>query len=197
MARTDAIVLGAGIVGTSIALHLAKRGLCGRADRPRRAGRGDLLRQCRHHRRQHHLSGGVSVAIGATLVRIALKRSPEANYHLAFLPQVAPWLVAFRAASQPAAAGRDRAKLMRPLFARAVAEHEALAPKPGAERYLRRTGWLKLYRSDRAFAAQARELEIAARTRHRQCRARSRRGARARAVARRRFSATRCIGPAR
>jgi D-amino-acid dehydrogenase len=27
MARTDAIVLGAGIVGTSIALQLAKRGL--------------------------------------------------------------------------------------------------------------------------------------------------------------------------
>ena len=27
MARTDAIVLGAGIVGTSIALHLAKRGV--------------------------------------------------------------------------------------------------------------------------------------------------------------------------
>ncbi|HEU5277076.1 MAG TPA: FAD-dependent oxidoreductase, partial [Xanthobacteraceae bacterium] len=27
MARTDALVLGAGIVGTTIALHLAKRGL--------------------------------------------------------------------------------------------------------------------------------------------------------------------------
>jgi len=27
MARMDAVVLGAGIVGTSIALHLAKRGL--------------------------------------------------------------------------------------------------------------------------------------------------------------------------
>jgi D-amino-acid dehydrogenase len=27
MARTDAIVLGAGIVGVSVALHLAKRGL--------------------------------------------------------------------------------------------------------------------------------------------------------------------------
>ena len=26
MARTDAIVLGAGIVGTSVALHLAKKG---------------------------------------------------------------------------------------------------------------------------------------------------------------------------
>jgi glycine/D-amino acid oxidase-like deaminating enzyme len=27
MARTDAVVLGAGIVGVSVALHLAKRGL--------------------------------------------------------------------------------------------------------------------------------------------------------------------------
>ena len=27
MARTDAVVLGAGIVGTSVALHLVKRGL--------------------------------------------------------------------------------------------------------------------------------------------------------------------------
>ena len=53
MARTDAIVLGAGIVGTSIALHLAKRGLSRRAGRPRRSGRGDLLRQCRRHRRQY------------------------------------------------------------------------------------------------------------------------------------------------
>jgi D-amino-acid dehydrogenase len=51
---------------------------------------------------------------------------------------------------------------MRPLFARAVAEHEALAAEAGAERYLSRGGWLKLYRSDEAFAAQARELELAA-----------------------------------
>ena len=42
------------------------------------------------------------------------------------------------------------------------AEHEALVAESGAERYLRRNGWLKLYRSDKAFAAQARELEMAA-----------------------------------
>ena len=35
MARTDAIVLGAGIVGTSAALHLAKRGLAVALGRPR------------------------------------------------------------------------------------------------------------------------------------------------------------------
>ncbi len=46
-------------------------------------------------------------------------------------------------------------------MSRAVAEHEALAGEAGAERYFRRTGWLKLYRSDRAFAAQTGELELA------------------------------------
>ena len=61
MARIDAIVLGAGIVGTSIgaAPRQARAGRC--AGRPARAGRGDLLRQCRHHRRQHALPARVSV----------------------------------------------------------------------------------------------------------------------------------------
>ena len=52
---------------------------------------------------------------------------------------------------------------MRPLLARAVAEHEALAAEAGAERYFSRRGWLKLYRTDSAFAAHAPELELAAR----------------------------------
>jgi D-amino-acid dehydrogenase len=95
-------------------------------------------------------------------VRIALKRAPEANYHLTFLPRVAPWLLAFRAASQPEHLV-ETAELMRPLFARAIAEHETLAAESGGERYLHRNGWLKLYRGDRSFAAQARELEMASR----------------------------------
>ena len=52
---------------------------------------------------------------------------------------------------------------MRPLFARAVGEHEQLAGEAGAERYLSRRGWLKLYRTDGAFAALAPELDLAAR----------------------------------
>ena len=86
---------------------------------------------------------------------------------------------------------------MRPLFARAVSEHEALAEEAGAAQYLRRTGWLKLYRSDRAFAALARELDLAKRfgianvSLDRDCGA-------ARSNRRwRRFFATPCIGPAR
>ena len=100
--------------------------------------------------------------IGRRSLRIALKRSPEVNYHLAYLPRIAPWLAAFRAASRPSRL-IETAQVMRPLFARAVAEHEALAAEAGAERYLSRRGWLKLYRTDGAFAAQARELDLAAR----------------------------------
>jgi len=70
--------------------------------------------------------------------------------------------MAFRAASQPARL-IETAHLMRPLFARAVAEHDALAAEAGAERYFSRRGWLKLYRSDSAFAALAPEFELAGR----------------------------------
>jgi D-amino-acid dehydrogenase len=51
---------------------------------------------------------------------------------------------------------------MRPLFSRAVDEHAVLMAESDAERYLRHTGWLKLYRSDAGFAATTRERAIAA-----------------------------------
>ena len=155
------IVLGAGIVGTSIALNLAKRGLAVALVDRGGAGEGTSY-------------GNAGIIEGntvfpaafpsdwATLLSIALKRSPLANYHLAQLPRVAPWLIAFRAASRPERLV-ETARLMRPLFARAVAEHEMLAAEAGGERYFSRNGWLKLYRSDKAFAAQAPELELAAR----------------------------------
>src|SRR5262249_12503631 len=100
MARLDALVLGAGIVGTSIALHLAKRGLA-------------VALVDRHAPGEETSYGNAGVIEGNTifppafpsdpiaLLRIALKRAPEANYHLSFLPQVAPWLMQFRAASRP------------------------------------------------------------------------------------------------
>ena len=115
MARTDAMVLGAGTVGTSIALHLAKRGHERRAYRPRRCWRADLLRQRRHHRGQHGVPAGLSLGFGA-LLRVALKRATEANYHLSFLPQIAPWLLAFRAATRPNDLA-EHARLIRPLYA--------------------------------------------------------------------------------
>ncbi|HEX5210236.1 MAG TPA: FAD-dependent oxidoreductase [Pseudolabrys sp.] len=159
MARTDVIVLGAGIVGVSVALHLAKRG--GSVALIDRAGVGEQTS-----------NGNSGVIEGSTilppafpasftgLLRVALKRASEANYHVSFLPRVAPWLVAFRASSSPQRLA-ETARLNRPLFARAIAEHEALMAESGAMQYLRKTGWLKLYRSERAFAALKPEFELA------------------------------------
>ncbi len=159
MARTDIIVLGAGIVGTSIAVHLAKRGVSvalidrrGPGEETSYGNAGII--------EGNTLFPPAFPANWAVLMRIAFKRSPQVNYHLAHLPAIAPWLAAFRAASRPARL-IETAQLMQPLFARAVAEHEALAAEAGAERHLRRTGWLKLYRTHAAFAALAAELDLA------------------------------------
>ena len=159
MAKTDAIVLGAGIVGTSIALHLLKRGLA--VALVDRRGPGEATSY-----------GNAGVIEGNTLfphafpsdfmalLKVALKQAPEANYHLSFLPQVAPWLWAYRQNTQ--LDGRLKfAKLMRPLFARALAEHEVLIAESKSERYLRKTGWIKLYRTESAFAETERERELA------------------------------------
>lgn len=160
MARTDALVLGAGIVGTAIALHLAKRGLA-------------VALVDRHAPGEETSYGNAGIIEGntvfpaafprglAALARIALKRAPEANYHLAFLPKIAPWLLAFRAWSQPKRL-IETARVMRPLFGRAIAEHEALMIETGAAHLIRKTGWLKLYRRPESFVATAREREVAA-----------------------------------
>src|SRR6516165_4844788 len=139
MTQVDAMVLGAGIVGTSVALQLAKCGLAVALVDRRAPG-------------EETSYGNAGVIEGNTtfppgfpsdliaLLRVALKRSTEANYHLSFLPAVAPWLLAFRAASSRS--GREAARVMRPLFARAVSEHEASLAEAGATRYLRKTGWM-------------------------------------------------------
>jgi D-amino-acid dehydrogenase len=137
------MVLGAGIVGTSIALHLVRRGLS--VALVDRAGIGEQTSY-----------GNAGIIEGNTifppafpssvsaLLRIAFKRASEANYHVSFLPKIAPWLLAFRAASRPEKLA-ETAQLIRPLFSRAVAEHETLLAEAGATKYLRKTGWLKAY----------------------------------------------------
>ncbi|HEY7232084.1 MAG TPA: FAD-binding oxidoreductase [Pseudolabrys sp.] len=160
MARTEVMVVGAGIVGVSVALHLAKRGLS--VALVDRAGIGEQTSY-----------GNAGIIEGntifppafpfdaAALLRVAFKRASEANYHLSFLPKIVPWLLAFRSASRPERL-KETAALIRPLFSRAVAEHELLMGEAGATKYLRKTGWLKIYRGEQSFAALAPEMEMAA-----------------------------------
>jgi D-amino-acid dehydrogenase len=160
MARTDAIVLGAGIVGTSAALHLAKRGLSVALIDRQGPGEGTSY-------------GNAGILEGntyfpypfptdpAALLRIAFKQATEASYHLAHLPKLLPWLVAYWNAGRPKHM-YEFAHAMRPLFAIAVAEHEKLMIESGAERYLRKNGWLRVYRSDAGFESMKSDLDAVA-----------------------------------
>jgi D-amino-acid dehydrogenase len=159
MARTDAIVLGAGIVGVSAALHLVKRGLSVALVDRRGPGEDTSYGNTGIIEGNTLFAHAFPTGFGA-LLRVALKQAPEANYHLSALPELAPWLLAYRANTRGSRA-LQFAEAMRPLYARAVGEHEALMAESSATRYLRKDGWLKLYRSDRSFAATARERDYA------------------------------------
>src|SRR5215470_4566949 len=113
MARTDAIVLGGGIVGTSVALHLAKCGLA--VALIDRRGPGEETSYGNAGVIEGNVLFPPAFPSGLKpLLRILLKRAPEANYHLLFLPFAAPWLLAFRAASRPEKL-LETAHAMRPL----------------------------------------------------------------------------------
>src|ERR1044072_9531496 len=160
MARTDVIVLGAGIVGTSVALHLAKRGLA--VALVDRRGPGEETSY-----------GNTGVIVGASvfptafprslkkLIQVALKRAPEANYHWGDLLRIAPWLIAYYGFSTPEKLKESSLKL-RPQISRSVAVHKALLEYSGAMKVPRETGWLTLYRSDAAFEAMKPQLEFGA-----------------------------------
>ena len=130
MARTDVLVLGAGIVGTSIALHLAKRGLavalidrarC-RARRPPTAMPGSS-KATRSFRRRFR----------ATSALLRDRAQARAGGELSRRLPAARRAVAGRVPCvRRGRSGWSRPRtLMRPLFARAVAEHEALMAESG------------------------------------------------------------------
>jgi D-amino-acid dehydrogenase len=160
MARVDAIVLGAGIVGTSVALHLAKRGMSVALVDKRGPG-------------EETSYGNTGVIVGASvfptafprsvkkLIEVALKRAPEANYHWGDMMKIAPWLWAYYRFSTLERL-KDSAVKLRPLMAQSVAEHEALMAESDALKYLRKTGWMTLYRSDAAYEAMKPQLEFGA-----------------------------------
>src|SRR3954449_12338230 len=112
--RTDAIVLGAGIVGTSVALQLAKRGLS--VALVDRRGPGEETSY-----------GNTGVIVGASvfptafprslkkLIQVALKRAPEANYRRGNRLSTASWLSSYYGFSTPEKLKESGLKL-RPLM---------------------------------------------------------------------------------
>jgi D-amino-acid dehydrogenase len=89
-----------------------------------------------------------------------MNRASQVRYQLSDLPVFLPWLVRYFLASSPDRALRS-AMAELPLIRRSLIEHEALIAEAKVPELLRRTGWIKLFRSDATLANAAGELERA------------------------------------
>jgi D-amino-acid dehydrogenase len=158
--KADVLVLGAGMVGVSAALHLQKRGR-------------DVILVDRHDRAGEETSFGNAGLIECASIfpymfprdfgeifRYALNRAPQARYQFADLPSIVPWLVRYFIASSPQRSLHS-AMAELPLIRRSLIEHEALIAEAEVPDLLRRTGWLKLFRFEATFATAVREAERA------------------------------------
>lgn len=158
--RADVMVLGAGMVGVSAALHLQRRGR-------------DVILIDKHDAAGEETSFGNAGLIERASVfpymfprdlshvlRYALNRSTEAHYHLSALPTVLPWLWRYFLASSPQGALRS-ARAALPLIERSLVEHEALIDEAGVPELLRHTGWIKLFRLGASLDEGVAELERA------------------------------------
>ena len=89
--KADVIVLGAGMVGISAAIHLQKRGRAvvlvdrrGPAEETSYGNAGIIQREA--------VVPYMFPREWATIWRYALNNSTDAHYHVTALPRIAPWL---------------------------------------------------------------------------------------------------------
>jgi D-amino-acid dehydrogenase len=154
----DAIVLGAGFVGVSAALHLQARG--------RKVALVD-----RHAKAAGETSFGNAGIVETIAVipyvfprallaiaRGALNLDPRALIRYGALPSIAPAIWRYYAASTPVVKNTT-ASAMAPLLAAANAEHLEFARAAGTEALLRRGGWIKAFRSARGQDLASKEAD--------------------------------------
>ena len=139
--KADVLVLGAGMVGVSAALHLQKRGR-------------DVILVDKHELAGEETSYGNGGLIEcasvfpymfprdfAEILRYAMNRSPKVRYQFSDLPAFLPWIVRYYLASAPERAYRSAMAVM-PLIRRSLIEHEALIAEAGVPELMRKSGWI-------------------------------------------------------
>ncbi|WP_175748753.1 NAD(P)/FAD-dependent oxidoreductase [Burkholderia pyrrocinia] len=150
----DVIVLGAGIVGVSSALHLQDRGLRVALVDRRAPGEETSHGNAGLIERSSVVPYAFPRRLG-TLLRYARNRSVDLYWDYRALPAYAGWLARFWRESSPqrlAAAARD----MLPLVAASVVEHDALLARTDAQPLVHDGGWIEAFRSPALFDAETR-----------------------------------------
>lgn len=141
----DVIVLGAGIIGVSTALQLARRGKTViLADRKAPGeetsfGNAGLIQR----------EGVVPYAFPQGIDKVArysLNNNIDAYYHKSALPAVASFLARYWWHSNPSR-HREIARQYAPLIEHSVSEHDALIELADAWHLIRKDGWMEVFRS--------------------------------------------------
>ena len=150
--RADVIVLGAGMIGVSAALALQARGrkvvLIDRrpAAEETSYGNSGLIQ------REGVVPYGFPRDWGKIL-KAALNLGPQSNLHWRAVPWLAPFLYQYWRHGTPERLAAT-ARAAKPLVERSLAEHEGLMEPAGIASLPRRTGYLKVYRSEAALAEE-------------------------------------------
>ena len=145
--KADAVVLGAGIVGVCVALHVQARGRSVVLVDRRGAAEETSFGNAGLIQREGVYPYGFPHDFGA-LLRYGLNRTIDAHYHLPALPGLAPFLWKYWRHSRPARHA-EIARVYARLIEHCLVEHEALAAQAGAGWLMRRGGWMRVFRTER------------------------------------------------
>jgi D-amino-acid dehydrogenase len=157
----DVIVLGAGIIGVSSAVHLQDRALRVALVDRRGPGEETSFGNAGLIERSSIVPYGFPREL-RTLLRYARNRSTDLYWDYKALPSYAGWLMRYWWESQPqrhAVAARD----MLPLISACIAEHDALIARAGAGDLVHDGGWIEAYRTPAALDRERANAEADAR----------------------------------
>jgi D-amino-acid dehydrogenase len=155
--KFDTVVLGAGIVGVCIALHLQKRGRQVALVDRKQPGNETSFGNAGLIQREGVYPYAFPRDLG-TLLRYARNQSPDVRYHADAMLKTAPFLWQYWRNSHPAKHAVI-ARSYSTLIAHCVDEHRALAADAGVSALLRPTGWIKVFRSEKVRDAENRLAE--------------------------------------
>jgi len=146
-AAADALVLGAGIIGISVAVHLQKRGRTTVLVDRRGAAEETSYGNAGLVQREGVYPYGFPHDFGA-LFRYGVNRTIDAHYHPSAIPKLAGFLWKYWHHSKPAQ-HEAIARIYAQLIDRCLVEHEALIRDAGAQELVRASGWMKAFRTER------------------------------------------------
>lgn len=153
--KADVIVLGAGIVGVSTALHLQALGRSVALVDRGPPGGGTSYGNAGLIERSSVVPYAFPRSL-TTVLRYALNRSSDVRYDLRDLLHVAPFLFRYWRQSSPRNL-EVATRAMLPLIEASVAEHDKLIAASGASDLVRADGWIAAFKSPHRFDAAVAE----------------------------------------